>query len=74
MMDEQIVDLLRDQFATMNHKIDSLHADVRDHVEKDERYWKKIDTQDGQISMLKWIFGGSGIFAAISAWFWNRVQ
>lgn len=70
-MEEQIVDLLRDQFKTMNDKIDSLHSDVRSHVEKDERYWNKIDEQQGQIGLIKWL--GSGVSgSALLAWLYNK--
>lgn len=70
-MDEQIVDLLRDQFKTMNDKIDSLHEDVRSHVQKDERYWGKIDEQQAQIGVIRWL--GSGVSgSALLAWLYSK--
>ena len=70
-MDEQIIDLLRDQFKTMNEKIDSLREDMRGHIEKDELYWGKIDEQQAQLGLIKWLFSGASGSAAL-AWLYSK--
>lgn len=78
-MDEQIVDLMRDQFKlihdkidmthqTVNAKIDEMKETIGVHADEDRRYWKAIDEQRAQLSLMKWLFsavGGSGIMAWI---------
>ncbi len=56
-MDEQVVNMIRDQFKVMNDKVDNLHEVVQAHVEKDERYWARIDQQEGQMTLLKFMIG-----------------
>lgn len=71
-MDEQIVDLLRDQFKAVHDKMDDLSRNVQNHVEKDERYWAKLDQQEGQMSVWKWLTtpGLAGFFA----WLYNTFK
>ena len=70
-MDEHIVDLIRDQFKAVHDKIDAIHADVREHTQKDERYWSKIDEQQAQIGVIRWL--GSGVSgSALLAWLYHR--
>lgn len=66
-MDDQTVELIRDQFSVLHEKIDALNATVRAHVEKDERYWGKIDEQAAQMKLIKFLFGGT-TGSAIIAW------
>lgn len=75
MMDEQVVQLLRDQFKLVNEKIDSLQETMQQHVTQDSEYWKRIDETQGQINMLKWIAGsgfGSGMVAAF-IWVYDKL-
>ncbi len=71
-MDEQIVDLLRDQFKAVHDKVDNLSRNVQNHVEKSERYWAKLDQQEGQMSVWKWLTtpGLAGFFA----WLYNAFK
>lgn len=70
-MDEQIVDLIRDQFKTVHEKIDAIHTDMQAHTAKDERYWSKIDEQQAQLGVIKWL--GSGISgSAMLAWLYSK--
>ena len=71
-MDEQIVDLLRDQFKDVHDKMDNLSRNVQNHVEKAERYWAKLDQQEGQMSVWKWLTtpGLAGFFA----WLYNAFK
>ena len=43
----------------LNDKIDAVVTKLDDHEKSDKTYWKKIDTQDTQIGLLKLIFGGA---------------
>lgn len=81
-MDEQVVDLIRDQFASMNGKIDSmgktvhdkidgLSVTMREHVNKDDAYWKKIDAQQAQIGVIGYLLSLSGLGAAF-AWAYHK--
>ena len=69
-MDQQVVDMIRDQFRVMNEKVDGLHEVVQTHVDKDERYWAKIDQQEGQLMTVKLLLG-PGIAACIG-WVYNQ--
>lgn len=71
-MDEQIVELLRDQFKAVHDKMDNLSRNVQNHVERDERYWAKLDQQEGQMSVWKWLTtpGLAGFFA----WLYNAFK
>jgi RNA binding exosome subunit len=77
-VDEQIVDLIRDQFKAVHDKIDMTHdavnskidemkETVNSHVEEDRRYWLAIDEQKAQLGLVKWIFSGAS-GSAILAW------
>lgn len=69
-MDDQLINMIRDQFKVMNDKVDGLHDAVKEHVEKDERYWSKIDQQDGQMTLLKFLLG-PGI-VGFFGWLYNQ--
>jgi hypothetical protein len=81
-MDEQIVDLMRDQFRMIHDKIDFNHTStnqkieevkeaVSSHVEEDRRYWSSIDEQKAQISLIKWLFSGAS-GSALMAWVFSK--
>lgn len=70
MVEQQVVDMIRDQFRLMNEKVDGLHEIVQTHVDKDERYWAKIDQQEGQLMAVKLLLG-PGI-AAFIGWIYNQ--
>lgn len=66
-MDEQLLELMRDRFDRLDTELSSLNVALRDHTKMDEQYWKKIDANEAQISLLKWIGGGvSG--SALMGW------
>lgn len=69
-MNEQIVDLMRDQFKALSDKVDRVHDVVSEHVKEDKLYWAKIDQQQGQMSLLKAIFGASGL-SGLVAWVYS---
>lgn len=72
-MDEQIVDLMRDQFKALSDKVDGVHDIVKEHVNEDKRYWQKIDQQQGQMSLIKALLGASGLSALIT-WVYNVLK
>lgn len=72
-MDEQIVDLMRDQFRALSEKIDTVHDAMQAHVDEDKKYWAKIDQQEGQVGLLKFILGASGLSAA-ATWLYNVLK
>lgn len=66
-MDEQIIELMRDRFDKLNAELEMLHKTLRDHIEMDALYWKKIDTTEAQLTFVKWLVSGvSG--SALLAW------
>lgn len=72
-MDEHIVDLMRDQFKALSDKIDGVHEAMQEHVTEDRRYWAKIEQQEGQVGLLKFILSASGVSAA-AAWIYNVLR
>lgn len=71
-MDEQIIDLMRDQFKTLSEKIDDVHDAMKGHIDKDEKYWAQIDQMRGQVSVWRMLTvpGISGFFA----WLYNAFK
>ena len=82
-MDERVIDLMRDQFRTLSEKIDTVHTVLSDkvdtvhdavqsHVNEDKQYWAKINEQEGQMSVWKWLTtpGLAGFFA----WLYNSLR
>lgn len=70
-MNDQTFDLLKNVLESIDHRLEDIQNDLRDHVAKDEVYWKKIDVQEGQITLLKTIFGSTAFVGFVSgAWAW----
>lgn len=59
MMNDQLFEMLRDRLESIDDRLGRIETSIRDHVTQDEAYWKKIDILEGQLSTLKWLFGGS---------------
>lgn len=70
-MDHQLLELMRDRFDRVDSELTKLNDTLALHTAKDERYWTRIDTQEGQISLLKWMGSGLSISAAIS-WLYQK--
>jgi hypothetical protein len=45
--------------------------DMRDHIEKDEAYWRRLDDQRAQLRLIKWV-GGSGVLGSVALWLWQK--
>ena len=69
-MDEQLFELINERSDRQDRKLDRIEDLLSSHIEKDERYWKKIDVTEGQVSLLKWLFGGSTATLVGSAFAW----
>lgn len=71
-MDEQSVNLIRDSLTRLEQTCQGIREDFKEHVKVDQEYWRRIDQQDGAVTVWKWIAGlggGSGMAAALSQWF-----
>lgn len=70
-VDEQIVNMLRDRFDSVDAKLKEMSGSFDAHVEMDQVYWKKIDQQEAQVNVFKWITSGlSG--SALMAWLYEK--
>jgi len=66
-MDQQLLDMLN----RMADKNDTDHAQIlsalQTHIKEDMKYWKKIDVQEGQLSLMRrgvyWLMGIVGVGA-----------
>lgn len=70
-MEPQLVEMIRDRFDAQDRVLEDIQSSIATHVTKDEAYWKRLDVQEGQMTLLKAI-GGSSALAAIGAWLWNK--
>lgn len=72
-MDEYVIQMIRDRFNQVDRDNQEMLDCVRDHIKKDELYWKKIDRNEANIGLLKWL-AGSGLGTATAAWFYNTFK
>ncbi len=71
MMDNQAFELLMARFDKLDNTLCEMSTAFDEHVKKDEGYWLRLDQQDAQISVFKWISSGlSG--SAIAAWLYEK--
>jgi hypothetical protein len=70
-MDQQMMELLRDRFDSLDSKMEALNDTMANHVEKDEVYWRKIDHAEGQITMIKAV-GSTLSLSGIGAWLFSH--
>ena len=61
MMDAQQFQLFFDRLARIDKKCDEIVETMKEHVEEDKLYWKKIDKVEGQVSLVKWIVSAVGL-------------
>jgi len=70
-MNDQAFELLMKRFDKIDDTLSEMKTSFDDHVVKDEGYWKRLDQQDAQITVFKWITSGlSG--SAIMAWLYEK--
>lgn len=65
-MEPQLFDMLQARFDKLDEGQARMVDTFEKHTEMDQKYWQKIDAQEAQISLLKWLtgtVGGSGLLA-----------
>lgn len=79
MMEEQVVEMLRDRFDDQNKRFDAqdkvlerICTTLEAHTDDDKKYWRKIDVAEGQIKLIKGV-GASSIATALGAWLWHKM-
>jgi RNA binding exosome subunit len=71
MMNEQAFHLLMARFDKLDSTLSEMSTSFDEHVKKDECYWLRLDQQEAQVSVFKWITSGlSG--SAIIAWLYEK--
>lgn len=71
MMEDQAFELLMKRFDTIDGTLSDMKTSFNEHVTKDETYWNKLDRQEAQVSVFKWITSGlSG--SALVAWLYEK--
>ena len=71
-MDEHVVGMIRDSLERIETRCSGMDEKLDEHIRTDASYWRKIDRQDGALSVWKWIAGlggGSGMLAFLQQWF-----
>ena len=72
-MDEQLFEMLRDMKSELHEDIIDIKKSLKEHVDQDTRYWRKIDVQEGQITLIK-VFFGSGTFMGLVYGLWQWIN
>ena len=72
MSDEQVVALITKQLDQLNNRLDIIHTDINDHLEKDFNYWRKVDQQEAQLSLLRYLVSGLPVVVAGVVWILER--
>ena len=75
-MDPQIFELINERSDHQDASLDRIEAILVKHIEKDEIYWRKIDVHEGQLNLLKWLFGGTitTILGSFFAWVMTHIK
>lgn len=58
-MDPQIFELINERSDRQDRTLNRIETMLSEHITKDEIYWRKIDIHEGQLGLLKWLFGGT---------------
>ena len=69
-MDEHIIELLRDRFDRLDGELSVISTTLKEHCENDATYWKKIDANEAQLRVIKWL-SSSAAGSALLAWFYS---
>lgn len=74
-MDNQIFELVNRRSDHQDKTLDEIKTLLHDHIKNDETYWRKIDIQDAQLSILRKILIGMGaIMTTILSAFWSWIH
>ena len=72
MSDEQVIKLIENQLNQLNDRLDIIHSDIKDHLYKDLEYWRKVDQQEAQLSLLRYLVGGIPVVVGGIIWMLER--
>ena len=72
MSDEQVIKLISNQLDMLNSRLDVIHGDIKDHLDKDLSYWRKVDQQEAQLSLLRYLVGGTPVVVGGIIWMLER--
>lgn len=73
MTEDNIVQLIRDRFTNVDHDNAEMLSCLKEHIAKDEEYWRKVDDTHAQVRLVKWV-AGSGLLGAIGNWFYQTFK
>ncbi len=57
-MDNQLFDFMKARFDGVDRKLDEQQEAINGHIELDRQYWKVLDEQQAQLSLIKRVFWG----------------
>ncbi len=66
-MDEEIIGLIRDRLDQLQETCEGVRDDIKEHARVDAEYWRKLDAQQGQLDLIKWVGGGLSL-SGLMAW------
>lgn len=72
-MDSQLFQLINERSDRQDRSLDEIKELIKEHTKTDESYWRKIDKQDTQLSLLRKIILGmiATLVTVVSAvWSW----
>ena len=71
-MDSQLFQLINERSDRQDRSLDEIKDLIKEHTKTDEIYWKRIDKQDAQLSLLrKIILGMITTVAAVGSAIWS---
>lgn len=74
-MDDQVFHLVEQRADRQDASLEEIKSLIREHISKDEVYWRRIDIQDAQLTMLRRIILGVGaFFATLFSALWSWMQ
>jgi hypothetical protein len=69
-MDDQLLKLLLGRFDHLDMTLNEMKDTFKEHTAKDEVYWKRLDAQEAQLGLVKWVGGGIG-GSGLVAWLYS---
>lgn len=71
-MDSQLFQLINERSDRQDRSLDEIKELIKEHTKTDESYWRKIDKQDTQLSLLrKIILGMIATFVTVVSAVWS---
>lgn len=71
-MDSQLFQLINERSDRQDRSLDEIKELIKEHTKTDESYWRKIDKQDIQLSLLrKIILGMIATFVTVVSAIWS---